>query len=197
MSTKIDWKAPEPRKGLLGEWDTFIGPGATRAETILIMAFGLLSALALYFYARTGGLGWCDRCLIFALLLAFDLGGGVIANASSATKRWYHRPGQTLKDHLGFIAFHAVHLFVVAYLFRWHDWLWGSVFFGLLIGSTFILDAVPRYLQRPVATALYVLALLVNFYILLPTPGMEWFIPVFFLKLVIGHLVQEEPYRPA
>ncbi len=24
MPTKIDWKAPEPRKGLLGEWDTFI-----------------------------------------------------------------------------------------------------------------------------------------------------------------------------
>lgn len=197
MQPKIDWDAPEPRKGLLGEWDTFVGPGATRAEVILITAFGLLSAAALFFYERTGNLGWCDRCLIFALLLAFDLGGGVIANATSATKRWYHRPGQTFKDHLSFIAFHAVHLFVVAYAFRWQDWLWGGVFFALLIGSTLILEAVPTYLQRPIATGLFIIALLVNLYILPPTPGMEWFIPVFFLKLVIGHLVQEEPYRPA
>ena len=197
MPTKIEWQAPEPRSGLLGEWDQFIGPGATRAETLLITTFALLSGAAMFFYARTAGPPWCTRCLIFAILVAVDLGGGVIANATSAAKRWYHRPGQTLKDHLTFIAYHALHLFIVLYLFRGHDWLWGTVFFGLLIGATLILDAVPLYLQRPIAAGLYVLALLVNLYLFTPTPGMEWFIPVFFLKLVISHLVQEEPYRPA
>lgn len=197
MNTNIDWNSPPPRPGLLGEWDQFIGPGATRAEVMLILAAALLSGLGMYLYGTTARLFYCTRCLIFAVLIAVDLGGGVIANATSAAKRWYHRPGQTLKQHLTFIAFHALHLFIVLYLFRGRDWLWGTVFFGLLIGSTLILQAVPLYLQRPAAAGLYVLALLINFYLLPPTPGMEWFIPVLFLKLVIGYLVQEEPYRPA
>jgi hypothetical protein len=196
MNTRIEWECPEPRKGLLGQWDEFIGPGATRAENILIISFALLSGAAMVLYGTSQSLFACTRCLIFAVLLAVDLGGGVIANASSTTKRWYHRPGQTIKDHLSFVAFHALHLFIVAYLFRLHDWLWAGLFFGLLMGSALILQAVPLYLQRPVAAGLYVITLLVNFYLLPPTRGMEWFIPVFFLKLLIGHLVQEEPYRP-
>ena len=197
MPEKIDWNFPPPRKGLAGQWDEFVGPGATRTENILIIAFALLSGAGMYVYAASQNLFACTRCLVFAVLLAADLGGGVIANAAAPAKRWYHRPGQTLKDKLFFIAFHALHLFIVLYLFRGQDWLWGIVFYGLLVGSALILLAVPLYLQRPVAAGLYMLALLVNFYLLPPTTGMEWFIPVFFLKLVIGHLVQEEPYRPA
>jgi hypothetical protein len=32
----------------------------------------------------------------------------------------------------------------------------------------------------------------------LPQPqGLEWFLPLFYLKLLVSHLPTEEPYRPA
>ncbi|MHA1379184.1 MAG: hypothetical protein ACTSRG_12450 [Candidatus Helarchaeota archaeon] len=35
-----------------------------------------------------------------------------------------------------------------------------------------------------------------NLYIFTPTIGLEWFVPVFFCKLLIAHILREEPYRP-
>ena len=37
-------------------------------------------------------------------------------------------------------------------------------------------------------------ALLINFYLLPPAPGLEWFLPVFFLKLLVSHLPKEAPF---
>jgi hypothetical protein len=39
-------------------------------------------------------------------------------------------------------------------------------------------------------------AVLVNSYVITVIPGFEWFLPVFILKLVVGHIIREEPYRP-
>lgn len=40
-------------------------------------------------------------------------------------------------------------------------------------------------------------AIMVNFYMVAPVHGFEWLIPLLYLKIVYGHLVPEEPYRPA
>lgn len=53
---------------------------------------------------------------------------------------------------------------------------------------------MPLYLQRAVARLLFVGALLLNIYGLPPTAGLEWFVPVFFLKLIVSYLPKEAPY---
>jgi len=30
-----------------------------------------------------------------------------------------------------------------------------------------------------------------------PIPGLEWFLPIFHLKLLVSHLIKEAPFRPA
>jgi hypothetical protein len=54
----VDWIPPEPRRGLLGEWDKFVGPGQTRAEFWLILIPSVVAVLALAAYARYQALNW-------------------------------------------------------------------------------------------------------------------------------------------
>jgi hypothetical protein len=54
----------------------------------------------------------------------------------------------------------------------------------------------PVYLQRPVAMLVLVAAVVGNALVSAPE-GWAWFIPVLMAKLVVGHAVREEPYRPA
>ena len=65
-----------------------------------------------------------------------------------------------------------------------------------MLASLLILRS-PLYLQRPVAFSVFGLGLLANTYLAAPTPGLEWFLPIFLLKLLLSHLLREEPYRPA
>jgi hypothetical protein len=128
--------------------------------------------------------------------LAADLIGGVITNATSSAKRWYHRRGQTNIHHLMFIAVHALQLFLVAWFFRDGDWtFFVTVYVYLLLAALLILN-VPLYLQRPFAMLLFVDALLLNAYLFEPVAGLEWFLPVFFLKLIVCHLLPEYPFQP-
>ena len=54
----------------------------------------------------------------------------------------------------------------------------------------------PTYVRRPLAFGLLAATIFVSLYALPPTAGLEWFMPVLFLKLDVAHLVREEPYRP-
>jgi hypothetical protein len=179
---------PEPRAGLLGHWDRFIGPGATRGETLLTLGAAFGAAIALVLYAFAADLGWTGWQIALAALLALDLAGGVAANATLTTKRWYHRPGQGLRDHLGFIAAH-IHPLIVGLVFGGGDWLYGLVGYGgLLVAALIILRTAPR-LQLPIALLLYLCAVLIGLYALPDIPGMAWFVPVFYLKLLVAHLL--------
>jgi hypothetical protein len=196
MST-IQWAAPAPRRGWRGQWDRFIGPGATRAENGLIIGSALAAGLGLPLYAALAGLGWTAAQLLAGALIAADLAGGVAANAAAPAKAWYHRAGQGRRQHLAFILAHGVHLFVVAWLFRGMDWTFFTVYYGYLVGAALVVLCVPLYVQRPVAFLLVGGALVINSYGVLPGAGLEWFVPVFFLKLLVTHLPREAPYRPA
>ncbi len=66
---------------------------------------------------------------------------------------------------------------------------------ALLIAAIIVL-AVPLYLQRPVALGIYAAANVADRCILRPTPGLEWFLGLFFLKLIIAHLLKETAYEP-
>lgn len=192
----IHWQYPLPRKGLLGALDKFIGPGATRAEIWLQIVPAVLAGIGAPVYAILKGVHWNTAQLVLAGLFAFDMTGGIVTNATSTAKRWYHREGQGFWHHLIFTAVHVIHLFIVAWLFRALDWgFFGVTSSYLLVASIIILKA-PLYLQRPLAYLLYAIALLISIYGFAPTVGLEWFLPFFYLKLLISHLLREEPYRP-
>jgi hypothetical protein len=127
--------------------------------------------------------------------MALDLAGGVIANATTAAKRWYHRDGQRWWDHIGFVAVH-LYPFLVAWLFRGGDWGYALLTYGFLLLAAGAIVAVPLYLQRATALALYMAGLTLALVVVVPTPGLAWFLPLLYLKLLVSHLVREAPFRP-
>lgn len=193
---RIDWQYPEPRPGFAGEIDKFMGPGVTHAEWVLMLGFTILAVAALLAYIAWQQLPWSALQIIVITVLALDLSGGVVTNATSTAKRWYHRAGQTARNHLMFIAIHAIHPILIVLFFRPGDWQYVIVVYGYLMLAAGLIVVLPLYLQRPAAMAAWVGGFMLNQYVLLPTPGLEWFLPVFYLKLLVCHLLREEPYRP-
>ncbi|NER82488.1 MAG: hypothetical protein F6K42_23585 [Leptolyngbya sp. SIO1D8] len=187
---------PSPHSGLKGQIDRFIGPEATRAEVLLQLVPAIMAAIAAPAYALTLSSQWTPLQLGLIAVLGVDLVGGILTNATSAAKRWYHRPGQGWRQHLTFVAVHLIHIGLVVLLFRNGDWGYLLGVSGYLLGASAVILRSPLYLQRPIALGLYSLALLGNLYLFIPIPGLEWFLPLFFLKLLVSHLLYETPYRP-
>lgn len=185
-----------PRPGLPGLLDRITGTEATTAELLIQIIPPAIFAIDAPIYAQTLATDWTYLQLGLISLLAFDLLGGVLTNATSSAKRWFHREGQTWQNHLVFVTIHLVHIFLVALLFRDSDWSFFWIVSGYLMVSAIAILRTPRYLQRPVALGLYSLALLGNIYLFEPIPGLEWFLPLFFLKLLVSHLLDETPYLP-
>ena len=170
-------------------------PGAKRAELWIQFVPVVLAGLAVPLYASIKGLGWTVPQFTIATLLTMDMVGGAITNATNTAKRWYHREGQGFQQHFLFIAIHATQLFLVAWFFCGsHWWSFFGILYGYLLVTAFVILSVPLSLQRPVAILCYVGSILINCYVIAPIPGLEWFVPVFFLKLLISHLLEEAPF---
>jgi len=193
---KIDWEHPEPRTGIRGSLDKFIGPGATKAEIALQLYIPLIAVIAAPLYATTLPIEWNVLQFVVCALLAGDMVGGFITNATSTAKRWYHRKGQTFNNHLKFILTHLLHLLLVSWLYLSLDLLWVAYAGAYLIIASICILKSEVYLQRPVSLSLYGGAILLTIYALDAPVGLEWFLPLFYLKLLVSHLPREEPYRP-
>ncbi len=192
----INWQHPSPRSGLAGAWDKFIGPGATRSEILLQVFIPLIAAVVAPLYASRVADSWSLAQYIVCAVIALDITGGIITNATSSAKRWYHRAGQGFKNHFGFVSLHLIHLVMVSWLYLELDFVWIVVSGGYLLISAVLVLLVPQYLQRPTTLVCYTCALLISIYVLQKPEGLEWFLPLFYLKLLISHLPKEEPYRP-
>ena len=191
---QVDWNPPEPRAGLAGQWDRFMGPGLHPAELWLILLPSLAMTVGVVVYATTQNLGWTAVRFLIAALIAFDLTGGVITNATTTAKRWYHRPGQGMKEHVGFTAVHFIHPLLVAWLFRGGDWLYFAVAYGYLMGAAVLILRTAWGRQRPLAMLFWLGGVLLSLYAFTPTPGLEWFLPFFYAKLLVSHLLKEAPF---
>lgn len=192
----IDWHYPPPRPGFDGAIDRFIGPGTTPAELILEIIVSVGAALLLILYALARPLDWSLIQLVVGALLALDIAGGVVTNATSSAKRWYHRAGQGAVNHLTFLTVHILHLLLFVVFFRAGDWGYVVGAYGYVMLTAAIVTFSPLYLRRPIAFTGLMGAFALNAYVLLPTPGFEWFLPAYTLKLLVAHLLREEPYRP-
>lgn len=193
---KIDWELPPLRAGWRGRIDKFIGPGATTAEKNLqlyvpILAVGIVVAIAFY---RDFGWTWIQYAVV--AFLALDMVGGIATNLTSAAKRWYFRKGNGFKEHISFVAQHIVQLALASYFFLDFDIVWIAVIYGYLILSCALILWCPLYLQRPVSGMVFAASLALSMYVFESPEHLQWFLPLFFFKLQVCHIVREEPYRP-
>ena len=131
---------------------------------------------------------------------AYDIAGGAVANMLNSCKRLYHsprKPGEgpllgALKDARIFTGIH-VHPIIIAAT------LGGSLgaaltWYAALQFAVWATLSTPLYLRRAAAAALTLTAILVHQVWLPLGPGLDWVIPALFIKMVMGHAVQEEPY---
>lgn len=188
----IEWKYPQPKSGL----DRFTGPGATRSEVVLQFGGALAAIVAVVLGWRLGEIPWDRFQVVVAALLAMDVVGGVITNATGAGKRWYHRDGQRIPQHLGFVLLHIAQPLIVFFVFESVRWTFVAGGFGFLLIAAVIVLFSPLYLQRPVAGALIAAGIVLSFYVFPAPAGLEWFLPLYYIKLLSSHLLREEPYRP-
>ena len=181
---------------LEGVLDRFIGPGATNAEPFLQCLLPMIAMAVAVLYATQVTEHWSMVQFVLCAFFAIDIGGGVITNATPSAKRWYHRPGQRFRHHFGFVLFYLLHLIVVSWFFLDGAFTWFIIAGGYLLLSATVILWTPLYLRRPVAYISFAGGLLLSTYGLSQPIGLEWFLPLFYLKLPISHLPQEEPYRP-
>lgn len=189
MAEKTPDTPPQPRRGFLGLCDRLIGPEATHAEIALILTASLAGAAAVAVrLSQVGANGWL---VVIGAALGFDLIGGVVANATSATKRWYHRPGSTIWGHVIFLLPHVGHVALVAWLFLNGNWRYFVAVVTLTAAAAGGVLVSPARLKCPVAVGLCLAGMGGWYYLLGPTLGLEWFVPALLLKLVGGHLVPD------
>ncbi len=195
VAANIDWEYS-------GKPDLNAGTGATSAER----ALPWVGSLLLLVIAGSRGLqaepAWTWAQWAVALFLALDVGGGVVANSLNSCKRFYHSPLKQeekgifalAKNHMFFVGLH-IHT-VIAYALWVPERFWvGLAWYLALIGSAVVVLRVPLYLARPIATLLVAAATVLSIADPVLT-GLEWLIPLLFLKIVLGHAVREEPVRP-
>lgn len=178
-----------PRAGLIGSWDRFVGPGASAAENAGSLGLGLAGALLAPRLSRTSTGAPGHR--LATRLLALDLWGGAWCNNTLACVRWYHRPGQQSRDRLRFVAAH-VHPLVLGGL-EGHDrsrapgWLFGAAHYGYLLAATLFVER--RHGRARTTAALRAAAGgVVLDRVLGPSGAAPWFAPVFYVKLLVGHV---------
>ena len=193
----IDWSYS-------GKPDGLAGTSSTLSERILAYGFAAVATVSVVGFLRLveehpATFGWRLWLLIF---FVFDVVGGVVANMLNSCKRMYHAPVQAnetgfirlVKNPLAFTALH-IHPIIFAWAFFGDPWL-GAAWYVALVASVAITLATPLYLRRPIATGFVLAAIFVNLYGPSLVPGLDWFIPCLFLKIVLAHAVREEPYRP-
>ncbi|MCE9670543.1 hypothetical protein LY474_22315 [Myxococcus stipitatus] len=194
---RIDWTIPATPAGWEGGLERFMGPGRSRVELAVELGGGAVTAglLGLLIWRGPERDAWSWPQTLVVVLIALDLVGGVLTNATNAAKRWYHRDANPW-PRLGFVASHLLHLTAVGLLLLGQDWTWSLSNAVLLLGSAVLIERIPAEGKRPVAMAAFMVALIVNLALFPLPPSLAWIPPLFYLKLLVGHLVPEAPlYR--
>ena len=180
--------SPAPRSGLLGVLDRIVGPGATRAEWALNVVPALIAAALAPTYAWFMDVSWSTFAYVVAALLALDMVGGVVTTATASGRRWYHRASLGASAQMGFVGLHLLHLLLVSWLFLGWDPFWVLAAGGWLLFAALAVVSAPAYLRRPLALLGYAIALILALFLLPQPEGLEWFLPLYYLKLLVSHL---------
>ncbi|MEU1868373.1 hypothetical protein [Streptomyces gardneri] len=193
---EVVWDIPETPPGFAGRVERFMGPGKSRSEAAVEAAGLAVCALLLFAGIRASG-AWHEwsgpQCAVVALV-GLDLIGGVLTNATNAAKRWYHRPApRARRSRLLFVSAHVLHLLAVGLITLSGDWRWTLGNVALLLTGAAVVEFTPLHLKRLVSVIALMTAVLVNLFWLEVPYVLGWFAPLFFLKLLVCHLVPEAP----
>lgn len=180
----------EPRSGIAGAWDRFVGPGQSRVEQCgtvgAVVAGALLGGRHLPADAKRG-----QRLL--ARVTAVDLWGGLWVNNTPSCVEWYERPGQGVVAHLRFASLHLLHVGAIGVVDTTtgsrsvrSTARWIAAHYGWMLASVTVTVAAPRAVRLPVAIAASAAGVGVDRWLGV-SPTAPWFAPVYYGKLLIGH----------
>jgi hypothetical protein len=167
-----------------------IGPDATKAELILGWGTAVVFCAGQLIWAQVWG-NWTWWQLMIALVFAFDIGGGVVVNATRSGRKYWHRPTLNIRNHALFYLAH-IHPFLIA-LF-WNDFSWWqalAIYVGMLIMAFLVRITSPK-IKRPLSFGLTSLATVAGITWLRMPAGIAWLPPLYFVKLILAHSVPEE-----
>jgi hypothetical protein len=108
--------------------DQLVAPRASRGELLVAYATALSGVVLATALAADAGLSALP--LVVVAVVAFDLFGGAVVNATAAAKRRFHGPGPTWRHHLGFVPVH-VQPFVLALVVPGFGWVAAAIIYGL------------------------------------------------------------------
>jgi hypothetical protein len=162
---------------------------------------GAAGAAVIIFAAWATRAEWHPLQWILAVIVAFDVLGGVVANGLNSAKRAHiaaPAPGMSVLERVVrrpvlFTALH-VHPIVIGLVYLPQLWWWGPVWYLVTLIGTAVVSTVPMYLARPAALAVVALAAMGAAFT--PNPPLWGWLPVMLtLKLVLAHAVKEQPYE--
>ncbi len=177
---------PPPREGLIGEWDKFVGPGASRWENAGTLGFAAAGAVAAPALVKRQRPDASPVELAAASAVGLDLGGGAWCNETPSCKRWYHRVGTRRRDRVAFAALHLYPFLAEAMSGR-RQWRSAAVSYSTLVASAAMLELASSEKRRSVAYGLYTLWLAGTSIVAPPPSGYAWLPSVLGFKLLLGH----------
>jgi hypothetical protein len=162
------------------------GAGASAEEARTALLFGSIGAViavaCLAIYGEDAA--WWQWLIL--LVVAFDLVGGVAANATVAAARQYHRRDAPYRPLL-FAAGH-IQPFVMALAFPTYGWSQAAALYATACLGVLGVLLVPVAIKR--AFALGYCAVALGLLPMLGEPaGLVWLAPAFLIKLVAAHAV--------
>ncbi|MBX9730792.1 MAG: hypothetical protein K2X59_05640 [Sphingomonas sp.] len=185
----------EPATKPIGLIARIVGPAATPADTALTLAAMVLAVpLAAGAIVATGAVDWRWWQWLLVLIVASDLGGGIVANALPSTKRWYHGPNGHDRRMLGFALLH-VHLPALALIVpEAMPMLAGVLGYIWLIGGVTILLAVPQRYRLAIALMITAIGTVLLARLLPVASALGWMPLALYLKILAGHVIgPDEP----
>jgi len=179
-----------------GKTDVINGTGAYFEERMLGYSGAAIVTLLMLYLQFTGYTDWTWWQLLIASYISFDLGGGFMSNSLNSVIRFYETPykegegksAKYLKNDWIYNGMHF-HPLIVGLVFN-NDWVYAIGWQVIFFGSLAVVAITPQYLKRPISRLLTLLAIIISLYFLQSVPGFEWFIPLIFIKMVMGHMVR-------
>ncbi|MFJ7411133.1 hypothetical protein ACIQWZ_09990 [Streptomyces sp. NPDC098077] len=165
-----------------------LAPDAERGERVVCYASALAGTVLATVLALRAQHTWLPLTVI--AVVAFDLFGGTVVNATRSAKRRFHRPGRSWRHHLAFVAAH-VQPFALALLVPGFGWISAGLVHALTLAGAACVLVAPADLRRPVAFAVSALAITAATTSVAVPDELAWFAPVLVIKLLLAHLLPE------
>lgn len=173
----------EPRRGLPGLLDRYLGPDATALDGLRVAAAalgGLLLGLT------TVPAPLAERLLLG--LLTAELCAGLMAALNHAGKTWIHRPVRRRQRLLLFVALQMIPLTIFIWLFRAEDLQLLASATGLLFIGSAVLLLAPTAWQRPLGFVALLGVLFTLQQLHTQVPSGAWFLPLLYTRTFLAHL---------